>query len=85
MHGRGATAPSLHDIHPTPLSPLAPGVDSLATVIDNALNDRQLMELPRAFQAGVAFVLCLALAGLAQRKSLDNRVDGRAFVQLARQ
>ena len=66
----GSTAPSLHDIHPTPLSPLAPGVDSLATVIDNALHRRHKAELPRPVQAAVGIALCLLLAGIAQQRSL---------------
>ena len=58
----GSTAPSLHDIHPTPLSPVQAGVDSLATAIDNALNQRHLGELSRALQATLAIGLCVALA-----------------------
>ena len=34
----GSTAPSLHDVHPTPLSPLQAGIELLATAIDNAIN-----------------------------------------------
>ena len=58
----GATAPSLHDVHPTPLSPMQTGVDSLATVIDNALNHRHLAELPRWLQALLAAALCVGIA-----------------------
>ena len=58
----GSTAPSLHDIHPTPLSPMQAGVDSLATVLDNALNQRHLHELPRWLQATLAIALCIGLA-----------------------
>ena len=58
----GATAPSLHDVHPTPLSPMQTGVDSLATVIDNALHDRHLAELPRWLQALIAAALCVGIA-----------------------
>ena len=65
----GSTAPSLHDIHPTPLSAIAPGVDTLATVIDNALHRRAVSELPPRMQAVLGIVLCLGLAGIAQRKS----------------
>ena len=58
----GATAPSLHDVHPTPLSPLQAGVDSLATAIDNGLNNRQVAELPRWLQALLAVLLCVGIA-----------------------
>jgi adenylate cyclase len=65
----GSTAPSLHDIHPTPLSPTQAGVDTLATVIDNALNHRQLAELPRGWLAALAIVMCVGLALWVQFKS----------------
>lgn len=58
----GATAPSLHDVHPTPLSPLQAGVDSLATAIDNGLNNRHVAELPRWLQALLAVALCVGIA-----------------------
>jgi adenylate cyclase len=66
----GATASSLHDIHPTPLSPLQPGVESLATAIDNAINQRVLHELPRWLQAALAIALCVGIAIFAQFKSI---------------
>jgi CHASE2 domain-containing sensor protein len=66
----GSTAPSLHDIHPTPLSPSQAGVDALATVIDNALNQRHIAELPRWLQAALAIVLCVAMALWVQFKSV---------------
>lgn len=65
----GATAPSLHDIHPTPLSAMQAGVDSMATVIDNALNQRHLREPPRWLQAALAIGLCAGLALWVQFKS----------------
>ena len=68
----GATAPSLHDIHPTPLSAMQAGVDSMATVIDNALNQRHLGELPRWLQAALAIGLCVGLALWVQFKSASS-------------
>lgn len=68
----GSTAPSLHDIHPTPLSPMQPGVESLATVIDNAVNHRSLAELPRWLQATLAIALCIALAFWVQWQSIAS-------------
>ena len=65
----GSTAPSLHDIHPTPLSPTMAGVDTLATALDNGLNQRHLRELPPGVQAGLAIALCMGLALWVQFKS----------------
>jgi len=65
----GATAPSLHDIHATPLSSTQAGVDSLATVLDNALNQRHMHELPHWLQAALAIALCAGLALWVQVKS----------------
>jgi len=68
----GSTAPSLHDIHPTPLAPAAPGLETLAVAIDNALHQRHLVELPLAVQAGVAMALCVLLAWRAWRTSVSE-------------
>ena len=68
----GSTAPSLHDIHPTPLSAKQTGVDALATAIDNALNQRHLGELPRAVQAALAVALCISLGIWVQFKSVAS-------------
>ena len=76
----GATATSLHDIHPTPLSPLQAGVESLATAIDNAINQRVVRELPRWLQAVLAIALCIGIAVWVQFKSIDSL--GPALVAL---
>jgi CHASE2 domain-containing sensor protein len=68
----GSTAASLHDIHPTPLAAKAPGVDSLATVLDNTVNHRRLAELPRLLQALVAVLLCLGLAFWVQHRKIAS-------------
>ena len=68
----GSTAPSLHDIHPTPLSPTHAGVDVLATALDNGLNQRHVNELPRSVQAALAIVLCVGLALWVQFKSVAS-------------
>ena len=68
----GSTAPSLHDIHPTPLSPTHAGVDALATALDNGLNQRHVSELPRGVQAALAIVLCVGLALWVQFKSVAS-------------
>lgn len=68
----GSTAPSLHDIHGTPLSSMQAGVDSLAIAMDNALNQRHLKELPTWLQALLAIGLCIGLAVWVQVKSVSS-------------
>ncbi len=68
----GSSAAALHDIHPTPLSANQAGVDSLATVLDNAINQRHLRELPRWLDALIAVLLCLGLAYWVQRNKMAS-------------
>jgi CHASE2 domain-containing sensor protein len=68
----GSTAASLHDIHPTPLAAHQAGVDSLATVLDNTINQRHLRELPRWLDALVAILLCLGLAYWVQKRKIAS-------------
>jgi len=79
----GATAASLHDIHPTPLSPLQAGVESLATAIDNAINQRVVHELPRWLQAVLAIALCMGIALWVQFKSIDSLAPALVALPLA--
>lgn len=79
----GATAPSLHDIHPTPLSPLQAGVETLATAIDNAINQRLMHELPRWLQAALAIALCIGIALWVQFKSIDSLAPALFALPLA--
>ena len=79
----GATAASLHDIHPTPLSPLQAGVESLATAIDNAINQRVVHELPRWLQAALAISLCIGIALWVQFKSIDSLAPALVALPLA--
>jgi CHASE2 domain-containing sensor protein len=58
----GSTAPNLHDVHPTSLSPHHLGVDALATAVDNALNGHQLRKLPLWLQLVLACALFVGLA-----------------------
>ena len=68
----GSTAPGLHDFHATPLSPLMPGVESLATLVDNAVNGRVVQEQTRLTQALLAGLLCaLAAFWVNQRGALS--------------
>ena len=75
----GSTAPSLHDIHPTPLASFQPGVESLATVLDNALNSRFVHEVPRWLQAFIAIGLCASLALWVRRFGIAS-LDGALVI-----
>ena len=75
----GSTAASLHDIHPTPLGAQHAGVDSLATAIDNAVNQRHLAELPRWLQALLAMGLCAGMAWWVQRHGISS-LDAALFL-----
>ena len=68
----GATAPSLHDIHPTPLSATQAGVESLATGIDNALHRRVMRELPKWAGALLAIVMCAGIAIWSYHRSVSS-------------
>ena len=72
----GSTAPSLHDIHPTPLSSTQAGVESLATGIDNALNQRVMREMPKWLGALIAMVMCVGLAFWSYHKSVSSLAAG---------
>ena len=75
----GSTAPSLHDIHPTPLVSFQAGVESLATVIDNAINARFMREVPRWLQAVIAISLCAVLAFWVRRFGIAS-LDGALVI-----
>ncbi len=64
----GAAAPGLWDLRPTPVSRLYPGVDILATAIDNLQHGDWLQALPRASGAPLAFGLMLLTALGFQRR-----------------
>lgn len=68
----GATAPSLHDIHPTPLSATQAGVESLATGIDNALHRRVMRELPKWAGALLAILMCAGIALWSYHRSVSS-------------
>ena len=68
----GSTAASLHDVHPTSLAATHAGVDVLATVLDNAINQRHIRELPLWLDAAIAIALCLGLAFWVQRKKIAS-------------
>jgi len=67
----GASAPTLHDIHPTALSASQAGIEVLATLIDNEIHQRHIHELPLWVQAGLAMALCLLIALISHFRSLS--------------
>jgi hypothetical protein len=59
------------------------GVDALATAIDNALNDRQLREMPRTVQAALAITLCAGLAVWVQFRGAASLAPALWFLPAA--
>jgi len=67
----GASATHLRDLRATPISSLHPGVEILATAIDNLKNGRHLARAPATWSAGLLLGLFLPLlAALQQRRSI---------------
>lgn len=60
----GATANGLHDVRPTPVAAFHPGVEILATAIDNLKNHNPLQRVPAVVPA-LAGALLLGLLALA--------------------
>ena len=73
----GVTASSLHDIMSSPLEANHPGVDILATLIDNALHQRWYREIG----AGLRFALALAALAVAWRAT-RQRAAGATQIAL---
>jgi len=67
----GASAPTLHDLHPTALSANQTGIEVLATLVDNEIHQRHIHELPLWAQAGLAMALCLLIALISHFRSLS--------------
>jgi adenylate cyclase len=68
----GATAPSLFDVKGTALAAVHPGVDVLATAIDNAKNDRFLRELPAEVELLVSLAVIALMAWLSIRYTYEQ-------------
>lgn len=58
----GTAASGLGDLRTTPLSPLTPGVEILATAIENLKNDRALVEVSPLLPLALGLVLIAAIA-----------------------
>lgn len=65
----GSAAPGLWDLRPTPLSKLYPGLDILATAIDNLQHGDWLTPAPRWYSAPVGLILMLLVALGFQRRT----------------
>jgi adenylate cyclase len=63
----GATAPGLFDLKGTPISRIDPGMDILATAIDNAKNGSFFRELPAPAEIGISIALLIAMPWLSIR------------------
>ena len=71
----GVTAPSLHDLVPTPLAANHAGVDILATLIDNAIHQRSYREPGPALRFALALA-ALAIAWQATRRRAASATQG---------
>lgn len=63
----GSTAPGLSDLKGTPLTPIHPGVDMLATEIDNVKNQQYLNETPQWLRLATTIGLLMLATGLSVR------------------
>jgi len=77
----GSTAPSLFDLKTTPVAKTHPGVEILATAIDNLKNGDHLTELPPWFYILVTLV-SLVLLTVAFVYNIDQRVVNLTFTVL---
>ncbi|HEY0720648.1 MAG TPA: CHASE2 domain-containing protein [Gammaproteobacteria bacterium] len=74
----GSTAPSLFDIKPTPMAKIHPGVEVLATAMDNVRNGDYLREVPHWVQVVVTLALIAALTA-AFVYNIDTRLLNTSF------
>ena len=65
----GFTAPGLMDLRSTPLSPIYPGVEVNATLLDNFLSDDFMRDLPGWASGLVTVLLCVSAGMLGRRCS----------------
>ena len=72
----GATAPSLFDNKTTPVAKIHPGVDILATTIDNLKNGKAFGDLPEGLKFGLALFF-LIFAAWTQRRGFQAEYNKR--------
>lgn len=72
----GSTAAGLFDVKPTPISTLHPGVEILATAIDNLKHDDYLRSPEgRIVYPLIAFILVWVIGFIIHRDPVGNKVD----------
>lgn len=77
----GSTAPSLFDMKPTSMAKLHPGVEILATALDNLKNGDSLTELPRWIYI-LTTLIAVVLLTFAFVYSIDQRIVNLTFTIL---
>ncbi|MBI3221701.1 MAG: CHASE2 domain-containing protein, partial [Nitrosomonadales bacterium] len=77
----GSTATGLHDIRATPVSSLHPGVEILATALDNLKNQRTLHPVP-PYAAALAALLLIAMQLPLFRRRVQVLRTGAALLAL---
>ena len=75
----GATATSLFDVKTTPIATIHPGVDVLATAIDNAKNHRYLLQVPPWFELVMA-ISALIFMFVASKTFQDKKIKWAIFL-----
>jgi adenylate cyclase len=77
----GTTAAGLHDIRATPVSSLYPGVEILATALDNLKNQRYLHAAPAYFAPLISLLLIAVQLPMFVRRRLDVfRIGGALLI-----
>lgn len=72
----GSTAPSLFDVKASPMAHIHPGVEMLATMIDNLKNDDYLRTQPRWLMAGASLLFIWSMAWALSREIRTDVFDG---------
>ena len=75
----GTAATGMHDVRVTPLASLYPGVEILATAIDNLKNGRAMQRADRDFSLGIALLL-LGLLSFAFLRGVNALKTGQGLL-----
>ncbi len=75
----GTAATGMHDVRVTPLASLYPGVEMLATAIDNLKNGRAMQRANRDFSLGLALLL-LGLLSAAFLRGMNALKSGQVLL-----